>query len=111
MGNMLMARHEEESATYLYRSWILVFCLISQTGGNAVRCNRAKYTEKNETPGALIYNVPGSRSGGIRTRGLLVPNSRMSLFFRLFPEITVNCRFFPLFAGFFRLFLEISKQF
>ena len=38
--------------------------------------NRKKYhnCRKSKTPGALIYNVPGSRSGGIRTRGLLVPN-------------------------------------
>ena len=36
--------------------------------------NKQKNRRKSKTPGALIYNVPGSRSGGIRTRGLLVPN-------------------------------------
>ena len=35
---------------------------------------KRKTRTKSKTPGALIYNVPGSRSGGIRTRGLLVPN-------------------------------------
>ena len=39
--------------------------------------------------------------------GLLVPNSRMPFFFRLFPEISANCRFFL----FCRLFLPVSVNF
>ena len=44
------------------------------------------------------------RSGGIRTRGLLVPNQRFCRFFRLSPSASSEYRQMPVVAGFSRLF-------
>ena len=41
---------------------------------SVVRGHVHKNSAENENPEALIYKASGSRSGGIRTRGLLVPN-------------------------------------
>ena len=52
------------------------------------------------------------RSGGIRTRGLLVPNQRFGRFFRLFPLPSGICRqrpFLPVFSACFPVFPRISK--
>ena len=67
---------------------------------------------KSKTPGALIFNVPGSRSGGIRTRGLLVPNSRIWIsdramrIFAIFPRL---CNEKPRISENFRFFHAIFK--
>ena len=59
----------------------------------------------------FIFWTSGSRSGGIRTRGLLVPNSKISFFFRPFPEISVNCRFFPFLPAYSACFWKFRSSF
>ena len=72
-----------------------------QSNRQVVGCGIPIYTP---TICRLLYNVPGSRSGGIRTRGLLVPNQRFCRFFRFFPLPSGVCLVFPVFSGFCRLF-------
>ena len=64
--------------TEIHGSGIFKFnarCLTATLQPGRLQIGKKRKTRtKSKTPGALIYNVPGSRSGGIRTRGLLVPN-------------------------------------
>ena len=95
---------------------------ISATGGHRILSPRPFQGLRFRNPDTKIAK-PGypqgasrfcCRSGGIRTRGLLVPNQRFGRFFRLFPlpsGIFRQLSPFPVFSACFPVFPRISKYF
>ena len=85
-------------------------CRPAAAGRVATR-KKTENQRKKKTRKRRKINASGSRSGGIRTRGLLVPNQRFCRFFRFFPLPSGNCLVFPVFSGFCRLFPCFSAYF
>ena len=82
-------------------------CRPAATGGVTTQ-KKTENQRKKKTRKRRKINASGSRSGGIRTRGLLVPKQRFCPFFRLFP---VFFRKLSVFSAFCRLFPPVSGNF